>query len=39
LREAALLAGHGFAALALAYFYMGSQPDRLAGIPLEYFGA
>jgi dienelactone hydrolase len=37
-REAALLAGHGFAALALAYFYMGSLPDRLAGIPLEYFG-
>ena len=38
MREAALLAGHGFAALALAYFYMGSLPDRLAGIPLEYFG-
>jgi dienelactone hydrolase len=38
MREAALLARHGFAALALAYFYMGSLPDRLAGIPLEYFG-
>ena len=38
LREAALLARHGFAALALAYFYMGSLPYRLAGIPLEYFG-
>jgi dienelactone hydrolase len=38
MREAALLAGHGFAALALAYFYIGSLPRRLAGIPLEYFG-
>ena len=38
MREAALLARHGFAALALAYFYMGSLPYRLAGIPLEYFG-
>ena len=38
MREAALLAGHGFATLALAYFYIGSLPDRLAGIPLEYFG-
>lgn len=38
MREAALLAHHGFAALALAYFYAGSLPDRLAGIPLEYFG-
>jgi dienelactone hydrolase len=37
-REAALLARHGFAALALAYFYMGSLPERLEGIPLEYFG-
>ena len=37
-REAALLARHGYAALALAYFYMGSLPYRLAGIPLEYFG-
>jgi dienelactone hydrolase len=38
MREAALLASHGFAALALAYFYAGSLPYRLAGIPLEYFG-
>ena len=38
MREAALLASHGFAALALAYFYMGSLPYRLARIPLEYFG-
>jgi hypothetical protein len=38
MREATLLASHGFAALALAYFYIGSLPDRLAGIPLEYFG-
>ncbi|HET7270231.1 MAG TPA: acyl-CoA thioesterase/bile acid-CoA:amino acid N-acyltransferase family protein [Rubrobacter sp.] len=38
MREAALLANHGFAALALAYFYFGSLPDRLARIPLEYFG-
>jgi len=38
MREAALLARHGFAALALAYFYIGSLPYRLAGIPLEYFG-
>jgi dienelactone hydrolase len=39
IREATLLARHGFAALALAYFYMGSLPYRLAGIPLEYFGS
>ena len=38
MREAALLADRGFAALALAYFYFGSLPDRLASIPLEYFG-
>jgi len=38
MREAALLARHGFAALALAYFYLGALPYRLAGIPLEYFG-
>jgi dipeptidyl aminopeptidase/acylaminoacyl peptidase len=38
MQEAALLAGHGFAALALAYFYIGSLPDRLAGVPFEYFG-
>ena len=39
MREAALLASHGFAALALAYFYFGSLPYRLARIPLEYFGS
>jgi dienelactone hydrolase len=39
MREAALLARHGFAALALAYFYAGSLPYRLARIPLEYFGS
>ncbi|HEX5700726.1 MAG TPA: acyl-CoA thioesterase/BAAT N-terminal domain-containing protein, partial [Rubrobacter sp.] len=38
MREATLLASHGFAALALAYFYVGSLPYRLARIPLEYFG-
>lgn len=38
MREAALLAHHGFAALALAYFYFGPLPYRLARIPLEYFG-
>lgn len=36
--DAALLAGHGFAVLALAYFGMPGVPDRLARIPLEYFG-
>ena len=44
--EAALLASHGFAALALAYFAgdpasteipPGVLPESLAGIPLEYF--
>lgn len=39
MREAALLARHGYAALALAYFYFGSLPYRLARIPLEYFGS
>lgn len=37
LRQAALLARHGFAALALAYFGVGSLPPRLEEIPLEYF--
>jgi dienelactone hydrolase len=37
-REAALLARHGFAALALAYFGYASLPVRLEHIPLEYFG-
>ncbi|MGA2130970.1 MAG: acyl-CoA thioesterase/bile acid-CoA:amino acid N-acyltransferase family protein [Bryobacteraceae bacterium] len=37
-RRAAWLAGHGFAALALAYFRYADLPQELAGIPLEYFG-
>ncbi len=36
-REAALLASHGYAALALAYFGEAGLPDQLANIPLEYF--
>jgi dienelactone hydrolase len=41
LREplAALLASHGSAALALAYFGAEGLPPRLADIPLEYFKA
>ena len=34
---AALLASHGFAALALTYFGVEGLPPRLASIPLEYF--
>ncbi|HTM33009.1 MAG TPA: acyl-CoA thioester hydrolase/BAAT C-terminal domain-containing protein [Vicinamibacterales bacterium] len=34
---AALLARHGFAALALAYFGVGELPPQLVEIPLEYF--
>lgn len=34
---AALLASHGFAAFALAYFKEESLPDQLMQIPLEYF--
>lgn len=37
LREAALLATHGYAALALAYFGVDSLPKKLLNIPLEYF--
>ncbi len=37
-REAALLADHGYAALALAYFGAPGLPPTLAHIPLEYFG-
>ncbi len=37
-RHAALLASHGYAALSLAYFRFGDLPQRLEGIPLEYFG-
>ncbi|MEU4441743.1 acyl-CoA thioester hydrolase/BAAT C-terminal domain-containing protein [Actinosynnema sp. NPDC050801] len=36
--DAALLAGHGFAALALAYFGAPGVPEDLVEIPLEYFG-
>lgn len=36
---AALLASHGFAALALAYFGVEGLPDTLADIPIEYCGA
>jgi dienelactone hydrolase len=35
--QAALLARHGFATLALAYFAMESLPEHLTSIPLEYF--
>jgi dienelactone hydrolase len=34
---AALLASHGYAALALAYFAVESLPPTLGEIPLEYF--
>jgi len=34
---AALLAGHGYASLALSYFARERLPDHLVGIPLEYF--
>jgi dienelactone hydrolase len=33
---AAILASHGYAALAVAYFGMEGLPERLAGIRLEY---
>ncbi len=36
---AALLASHGFAALALAYFNYPDLPPDLVNIPLEYFKA
>jgi dienelactone hydrolase len=36
--DAALLAGHGFAVLALAYYGMPGLPPTLRDIPLEYFG-
>jgi dienelactone hydrolase len=35
--KAALLAAHGFAALAVAYFAAPGLPDSLTAIPLEYF--
>lgn len=34
---AALLASHGYAALALAYFHAETLPSALINIPLEYF--
>lgn len=37
-QRAALLAAHGFAALALAYFAYGSLPPQLVDVPLEYLG-
>jgi dienelactone hydrolase len=37
-RQAAWLASHGFAAMALAYFRYDDLPDKLEAIPLEYFG-
>lgn len=36
-RMAGLLASHGYAALALAYFGMEGLPQQLEEIPLEYF--
>jgi dienelactone hydrolase len=35
--KAALLASHGYATLALAYFHLESLPQELVEIPLEYF--
>lgn len=35
--QAALLASHGFASLALAYFNFPGLPNSLRNIPLEYF--
>ncbi|MGI8857725.1 MAG: acyl-CoA thioesterase/bile acid-CoA:amino acid N-acyltransferase family protein [Thermomicrobiales bacterium] len=35
--QAALLASHGYAALALAYFGVPPLPENLVNIPLEYF--
>ena len=37
--DAALLASHGYPALALAYFHHPGRPDQLQDIPLEYFAA
>jgi dienelactone hydrolase len=36
--DAALLAAHGYAAMALAYYGMPGLPATLQDIPLEYFG-
>lgn len=38
-KNAALLASHGIASLALPYFRAPGLPDHLARIPLEYFEA
>lgn len=38
-RRAALLAGHGYAALALGYFKAPGRPDHISDMPLEYFEA
>ena len=35
--RASLLASHGYAAFALAYFGAGSLPDELSEIPVEFF--
>jgi dienelactone hydrolase len=39
LRKAAWIASHGYVALALAYFRYDDLPQKLEGIPLEYFGS
>jgi dienelactone hydrolase len=36
--DAALLAAHGFAVLALAYYGLPGLPQTLQNVPLEYFG-
>ncbi len=36
--NAALLASHGYAALALGYFGAPGLPSHISGTPLEYFG-
>jgi dienelactone hydrolase len=36
--DAALLAGHGYAVLVLAYYGLPGLPDTLESVPLEYFG-
>jgi hypothetical protein len=35
--RASLLAGHGFAVLALAYFQFEDLPENLSDVRLEYF--
>jgi dienelactone hydrolase len=37
--DAALLAAHGYAVLALAYYGLPGLPATLRDVPLEYFGA